>query len=150
MTGGTVAESCKLGYVEELLTFQSLGAAELQHAMANGAGAQVDELRREEHHHREKEGNDSALLRTWVTMAQSTLLPSPISGVKEEINGQRHNSLQPTLLEGTPSSLPSHSTGLSLLRLSLILTLTSPLHITDPPSSSSQFLILVPALCRSY
>ena len=69
MTGGTVAESSKLGHVEELLTFQRLGTAELQHAPANGAGTQVDELRRGEQNHHEKEGNNSAPLRLWVTMA---------------------------------------------------------------------------------
>lgn len=66
-------------------------------------------------------------------MAHYTL--QQVSGVRGEINGQRRNTLQPIFLEVALSSFPSHSTGLSLLWLSLKLTLPSPLHITPPPSS---------------
>lgn len=44
VVAGAVAEADHFGHVEEWLTFQSLGTAQLQHAPANGAGAQVDEL----------------------------------------------------------------------------------------------------------
>lgn len=47
MTGSAVAEPRDFGHVDECLIIQSVGAAELQHAMADGAGAVVDELRRE-------------------------------------------------------------------------------------------------------
>lgn len=63
VTGGAVGKSCHPGHVEKLLTFQSPGTAELQHAPANGAGAVVDELRRGEHNHPKEELRASVLLR---------------------------------------------------------------------------------------
>lgn len=43
--GGAVGESCNPGHIEELMTFPSLGTADIQHTLADGAGAMVDELR---------------------------------------------------------------------------------------------------------
>lgn len=108
MTGGAVAESCDPGHVEEFLTFQSVGTAELQHAPANGAGAQVDELRRGERNHFEKEENYSAPLRSRVTTVPSTLMQ--VSCLRRERGSQsaETNPLQPTLLQVAPS-FPSKS-----------------------------------------
>lgn len=118
--------------------------------MANGAGAQVDELRREEHHHREKEGNDSALLRPWVTVAHSTLLRLLSQGLKRKSWAETQFSPANTL--GGDSIFPSKSLNWSVSPLAVSRTDPDQSFTYHRPSllSSSQFLILVPALCRSY